>query len=212
MNIVDKIVTSEARPLVDQMLLAQSPLNEIIRKVAEQYKLIFEVEDIERYRKESFIQDDSPMRQIARVTQDISNVEPPPTDEFSKLSLNFSFQKTNEDLELLYGRIRKLAPLAEKYPEDPTYDRRIKEYLSQAEAIRTRVYKHQYEQIRQAVLLTIGKKICTAAISILMPYIHKDFRMEAMRRFQASVEPLLDLKSMPEMPADITKESIKYEQ
>jgi hypothetical protein len=203
MTIVETILKSEARPLIDQMLLEQAKPALIARAVAEKMGIIFQPDDIARYQSEQFDAGESPLQQIAKVARDIANGEPPPTDEFAKLSLNFSFKKTNEDLELLYDRIRKLRKRADEEPEDPTYDRRIKEYIAQAEAIRTRVYKHQYEQIRHAILLTVGKKLCTAAISILMPYIHKEYRSEAMRRFQSAVEPLLDMRSLPDMPVDV---------
>jgi ribosomal protein S15P/S13E len=203
MDIVEKITASEARPLIDGLLLENTPCNDISAKVAEEFGVLFAPEGIEKYRNRGLNDENAAIRQIVKVTKDLANNEMPATDELSKLSMNFSFQKTNEDLALLYDRIRKLLPHAEANPDDPTFDKRIKEYLAQAEAIRTRVYRHQYEQIRQAVLLSTGKKICTAAISILMPYIHKDFRSEAMRRFQSAIEPLLDMKSVPDMPADI---------
>ena len=208
MTIVEQIAVSEARPLIDQLLLEQLAYPEIVKKVAEKKEIIFTAEDIERYHKESYKSGDSPLRQVIQVTQDLSNGEPPALDEFSKLSMHFSFKKTNEDLDLIYERIRDLRAGARVNLDDPTYDRRIKEYLSQAEAIRTRVYRHQYEQIRHAVLLTVGKKICMAAISILMPYIHKDYRAEAMRKFQSAVEPMLDIRSVPDIPVDVAAEPI----
>ena len=203
MTIVERISISEARPFIDQLLLINEPSGSVSRKVAEKYGVLFEPSAIEQYRQELSKSGDNPLQQIVKVTQDISNNEMPPTDEFSKLSLNFSFQKTNEDLDLIYARVRSLRAHAEANPDDPTFDRRIKDYLSQAEAIRTRVFRHQYEQIRHAILLTVGKKLCTAAISILIPYIHKEHKAEAMRRFQSAVESLLDIKSVPDMPADI---------
>lgn len=211
MTILEKITSSDARPLIDSMLLERATPVQIVRAVADKHGEVFEVSDIERYRDEVAARGDSPLTQIVKLTQDISNAEPPAMDEFSRLSLNFSFKKTNDDLELLYDRIRKLRVCADREPEDPTYDRRIKEYMAQAEAIRTRVFRHQYEQIRHAILLTTGKKLCTAAISILMPYIHKDYKAEAMRRFQAAIEPLLDMKSMPAMPPDVAAEKADEE-
>lgn len=203
MNVLEKIVASEARPLIDGLILSKVPSSEIVDQVIEKYGTIFDIKAIEQYRQ-SVINGPEHINQIVKVTQDLGNRELPPTDELSKLSMNFSFQKTNEDLEMLYDRIRKLKKLADDNPDDPTYDRRIKEYMAQAEAIRTRVFRHQYEQIRQAVLMTIGKKITTAAISVLMPYINKEYKPEAMRRFQAAIEPLLELKTPDPIPSDIS--------
>jgi hypothetical protein len=185
------------------MLLEQATSEAIAKAAAAKHGTDFDTASIERYRKEAFGKNDSPLQQVVKITKDLTSSEPPPLDEFGKLSFNFSFKKTNDDLELIYDRIRYLRGFAEDNPEDSSYDRRIKEYMSQAEAIRTRVFRQQYEQIRHAILLTVGKKLCMAAISILMPYIHKDFRDEAMRRFQAAVEPLLDLKAVPDIPKDM---------
>jgi hypothetical protein len=207
MNILDTIAASEARPYIEELILAAAPSSEISLRVAEKFDVLFSPQVIEQYRQKALKDGNSPMQQIVKVTQDLANNDLPPLDELSKLSANFSFKKTNDDLELLYDRIRKLRKCADEEPEEASYDRRIKEYLAQAEAIRTRVFRHQYEQIRHAILLTVGKKLCTAAISILMPYIHKDHRQEAMRRFQAAIEPLLDMKSVPEMPIDVVEAS-----
>jgi len=202
MTILERIAAHEARPLIEALIAERAPSSAISEAVVQKYGILFEPADIEKYRQQSMLEEGSPIRQIVKVTGDLAGSELPPTDELSKLSFNFSFQKTNEDLDLLYDRIRKLKVLADANPDDPTFDRRIAEYISKAEAIRTRVFRNQYEQIRQAILLTIGKKICTAAISILFPYIPKDFRPEAMRRFQASIESLLDAKVIPDAPAD----------
>ena len=42
-----------------------------------------------------------------------------------------------------------------------------------------------------------------AAISVLMPYISKDFKEEALKKFQSAIEPLLDAKAVPNVPSDI---------
>lgn len=205
MTIDEAIAASPARPFIDELILKNTPSSVISSRVAEKYDVLFDPAGIEKYRQKAISSENSPLQQIVKVTQDLSNNELPALDQLSRLSANFSFQKTNEELDMLSDRIRKLLVLADQNPEDPTYDRRIKEYLSQAESIRTRVFRHQYEQIRHAILLTVGKKLCTAAISILMPYIPRDNKKEAMRRFQAAIEPLLDMKSVPDMPADIVE-------
>ena len=202
MTITEKIAASVARPYIDELILLSEPSSTIAQKVAAKSGILFDPAAIETYRQELSKGGNSPLQQVVRVTQDLANNDLPPTDEFGKLSMNFSFKKTNDDLDLIYERIKDLRKFATANPEDGSYDRRIKEYLAQAESIRTRVYTHQYEQIRQAILLTTGKKICTAAISILMPYIPKMMKEEAMRRFQAAIEPLLDLRSLPDMPLE----------
>ena len=203
MNIIDTIAASEARPFIDGLIMEKTPSSLIATAVGEKYGTIVEPADIEKYRQAMPAATPEVVKQIVQVTNDLAGKEMPATDELSKLSMNFSFQKTNEDLDLLYDRIRKLKVLADANPDDPTYDRRISEYIAKAEAIRTRVFKHQYEQIRQAILLTVGKKIATAAVSILVPYIHRDHKQDAMRRFQAAIEKLLDMKTLPDVPEDI---------
>jgi len=203
MNIVEKIAVSDARSLIDKMLLEKRSCSDICREVADKHKLVFHPDDIESYGKEMFLRGNSTIHQVIKVVRDINANELPGNSEFEKLSMNFSFQKTNEDLDMLYDRIRQLKKLADANPEDASYDKRIKDHLAQAEAIRTRVFRHQYEHIRKAVLLSQGKKICLAAISVLMPYIpgvHKD---EALKKFQSAIEPLLDAKAVPDRPDDI---------
>ena len=206
MTIIEKIAASPARPLIDGLIMEDTPSSLISTQVAEKHGVLFEPAEIEQYRQKALTDKNGPFQQIVKVTKDLSSAELPASDELSRLSVNFSFQKTNEELEWLNERIKKLLKLADEEPEEPSYDRRIKEYLAQAEAIRTRVFRHQYEQIRQAIMMTVGKKICVAATSILMPYIHKDHKQEAMRRFQAAIEPLLDLKSPAPMPAELVEE------
>ena len=203
MNIVEKIAVSDARSLIDKMLLEKRSCSDICREVADKHKLVFHPDDIESYGKEMFLRGNSTIHQVIKVVRDINANELPGNSEFEKLSMNFSFQKTNEDLDMLYDRIRQLKKLADANPEDASYDKRIKDHLAQAEAIRTRVFRHQYEHIRKAVLLSQGKKICLAAISVLMPYIHRDHKDEALKKFQAAIEPLLDAKAIPDRPDDI---------
>jgi hypothetical protein len=93
--------------------------------------------------------------------------------------------------------------LAKKYPFDDTYDKRLIGYLAQAESIRTRVFRYQYEQMRKAVLLNIGKKLCMAAINIFLPYVHSEKRKEAVAKFEDVIKPLLGLTAVNEEPADI---------
>ena len=205
MNTGIRIETSDARPLVDDLMMRGNGDSVIALQVKQKFGLGFSSEAVREYRREHFEAGKSAIHQIIKVTKDIANNDLPPDNDRDVLAVYFSFKKTTEDLDLVYDRIRKLKTHAEAEPEKPSYDKRIKDYLAQAEAIRTRVFRHQYENIRKALLLTIGKKLCLAAVSILMPYINPDKKDEALRRFQSAIEPLLDAKAVPDMPEDILK-------
>ena len=77
------------------------------------------------------------------------------------------------------------------------------EYLQKAEGIRNRVFKSQYEDLRKSLLLNIGKKIVSAAIGVLMPYIPYNKQSEAKQRFLSAIEPLLSKEANPEEPEEI---------
>jgi hypothetical protein len=207
MDAVERVAASPVRPMIDQMIMEGKGYPLISQVVGMESNENFAPEVIERYHKECFEKGNSTIHEIIRVTQNIDKTNLPANTSDDKLSAYFSFAKTIDDLDLIYDRIRTLIKLAKDNPEDDTYDKRIKNYISQAEAIRTRVFRHQYENIRRAVLLTTGKKLCLAAVSILIPYIHREKKEEAMRRFQAAIEPLLDPKAIPDIPEDIQTSS-----
>ena len=203
MNISEKIAASEARATIDTMLLAGKQLDEISKVVSEKHNIVLRPSDIRAYKKYMLLNNSSVVNQVMKVSKDINAYEVPGNSELDKLAMNFSFQKTNEDLDDIYRTIRRLRVLADANPDNASYDTRIKNYYAQAESIRCRVFRHQYENIRRAVLLSQGKKICMAAISVLMPYISKDFKEEALKKFQSAIEPLLDAKAVPNVPSDI---------
>ena len=203
MTIRDKISASPSRPIIDQGLMEGLPYATIAQRVRESSGEIFEPSGIADYHNQAFKHGDSTVHQIIQMTQNLDSGELPANNSNDKLSAYFSFSKTAEDLDLIYDRIRELRNNARANPSESTYDRRIKDYLAQAESIRNRVFRHQYENIRRAVLMTVGKKICLAAVSILIPYVNREKKQEALRRFQAAIEPLLDPKIIPPPPADI---------
>lgn len=203
MNVRDKIAASTSRPIIDQGLMEGVGYVVISQRVRETGGEIFEPEAIEDYHIHAFKRGDSTVHQIIRMTQNIDSGELPANNSNDKLSTYFSFAKTTEDLDMIYDRIRELRVAARANPEQSSYDRRIKDYLAQAESIRNRVFRHQYENIRRAVLMTVGKKICLAAVSILIPYVNREKKQEALRRFQAAIEPLLDPKIIPSPPSDM---------
>ena len=163
----------------------------------------FNEKTIKDYRDNIFRQKDGPIGAIVQVTKNLADNELPATSERELMSRHFSFKSTNADLELIYSRIRVLREKADLWPWDDTYDRRITTYLAQAEGIRTRVFRYQYENIRRAVLMNIGKKIVTAAISVFLPYVLPGKRKEVVGRFQNMVAPLLGLPAIPKEPEDI---------
>lgn len=205
MNGIDKIESSPVRPVIDKYLTEGLDSKVIVARIADEQSVIFTVDEIKEYAKKFRVSSTMVVNQVVNTLQDISKRDMPPMSEMDRLASNFSFTRTNDDLDLIYDRIRQLRTLAEANPDERSYDVRIKDYLAQAESIRTRVFRHQYEHIRKAVLMTVGKKICAAAISVLMPYIHKELRAEALKRFQSSVEPLLDMDAVPAMPDDIAR-------
>jgi hypothetical protein len=192
------------RPAIDLMILeGKSPL-EIAKKICIDFDVELTPAAVSSYKTRIFDTGKSTVAQIARMSVDLSKAELPPNNVSDKLSFYFSFQKAVDDLDILYDRIRRLKVAADNDIEEPSYDKRIKENIAQCEAIRVRVFRHQYENIRKAAIMTVGKKIISAAISILIPYIHKDHRREAMGRFQSAIEPLLDEQMVPDIPSDIS--------
>jgi hypothetical protein len=206
---IDKVlelVRSDVRPTVDSLLLKGTSAEMIARQVKERHDVDITVSSISKYRQEYWKKGNSPIHDIIEVSADLSKDFPAENDR-DRLFQHFTFKSTNDDLDLIYDRIRQLRVLANQEPDKSSYDKRIKDYLSQAEAIRTRVFRHDYDRIRKAVLISVGKKLCMAAISILMPYIRDDKRKEALNRFQSAIEPLLDMKAVPDIPSDMSSDT-----
>lgn len=201
MSLGMKIAQSHMRPLIDELLMKGLSAKKIARQLYESgQEETFSENTIADYRANFFRQGDSPLMQVVKVTQDLADNDPPPTTDHETLAAHFTFKSTKEDLDLIYDRIRKLKVLADNNPDDDQYDLRIKGLMDQAEKIRARVFKYQYEQIRRAIMLTIGKKICMAAVSIFLPYIAPNKRDEAVRRFESMIGPLLDVRKLPDDP------------
>ncbi len=200
----NKIATSDKRPVIDDMLLKGMPPKRIARYMREMYNEQFTEKTISDYRDNFFRSEKGIVHQLIQASQDLADKEQPATSDREILSQYFSFKQTHGDLAMIYERIRVLQELAVKYPFDDSYDERIVKLLNQAENIRTRVFRHQYENIRRAILLNVGKKIVMAAINVFLPYIQSERRREAVERFEAIVKPLLGLTALPDEPADIS--------
>jgi hypothetical protein len=200
----NKIATSDKRPVIDDMLLKGMPPKRIARYMREMYNEQFTEKTISDYRDNFFRSEKGIVHQLIQASQDLADKEQPATSDREILSQYFSFKQTHGDLGMIYERIRVLQELAVKYPFDDSYDERIVKLLNQAENIRTRVFRHQYENIRRSILLKVGKKIVMAAINVFLPYIQAEKRREAVERFEAIVKPLLGLTAVPDEPADIS--------
>ena len=203
MNKADRVAASKSRAMIEEMLVSKRSPDDIIKEVALKNGEAFEIDEIKAYDKDYLSQGKGLITQVFDISRDLAKSELPVVDEVDQLAKHFSFQKINEDLELIYGRIRDLKKDAEINPEDDTYDVRIVKYLAQAEAIRTRVVKNQWDGLRKSILLTIGKKIAAAAVSVFMPYVPTAKRDEAKRRFLSAIEPLIDAEIVPTKPDDI---------
>lgn len=199
----NKIATSERRALVDDMLLKGMPPKRIARYMREMYNEQFTEKTVQDYRDNFFRGENGVITQLIAAAQNLADNDPPPTSDREILAQYFSFKQTHSDLALIYERIRVLKELAIKYPFDESYDDRIVRLLAQAESTRTRVFRHQYEQMRRAILLNVGKKICMAAVNVFLPYIESGKRKQATERFEAIVRPLLGLTMSKEDPQDI---------
>jgi len=204
MSLGMKVAQSSIRPLIDELLVKGFSAKKIARQLYESnQEETFSEGTIADYRANFFRAGDSPLMQVVKVTQDLGANEPPPSNDHETLAQHFTFKSTKFDLDLLYERIAKLKTLADAHPDDDQYDNRIKSYMDQAEKIRGRVFKHQYEQIRRAIMLTVGKKICMAAVSIFLPYIPAEKRNEAVSRFESMIGPLLDIRKLPDAPGEV---------
>jgi hypothetical protein len=203
MDKADKIASSLARGLLEQKLLAGIPVDKIVQEIATETGEAFDVDAINLYRKRYLEEGKGLMNDCIAVSKDLSKFELPAVSEVDTLSSYFSFKKTNEDLTLIYDRIRELNTLARQNPDNDSFDKRISEYIKRADCIKDRIIKGQYEDLRKSLLLNMGKKLVVAAIGELMPYIPYAKRDEAKRKFMSAIEPLINNEMVPPDPADI---------
>lgn len=203
MNKADKVAASQARALIEEMLLARKPIPEIMQAVAAKTGEAFDIDDIKAYREEYTDKGRSLITEVLGISKNMAQHEIPPLTDADQLSQYFSFKNTNDDLEMIYDRIRELREDAKKRPEDDTLDSRVIKYLDQAEKIRQRVIKNQFDDLRKTILLTIGKKIASAAVSVFLPYVTPSRKDEARKKFLSAIEPLIDSEIVPKVPDDI---------
>lgn len=201
MALGNKIAQSPLRPTIDELILKGFSSKKIAHHLFESGASdTFSEKTISDYKANIFRQKDSPLMAVAAVVQNLTDNDPPPGNNSEMLASHFTFNSTKADLDFIYSRINTLKILAEANPEDDQYDKRIQDYMNRAEKIRERVFKFQYEQIRRAILVSVGKKICMAAVSIFLPYVNKDKRAEAVERFESAVTPMLGKRDMPSEP------------
>lgn len=204
MSLGMKISQSPLRPLIDEMLMRGVSVKRIARQLYESgSQETFSESTISDYRANFFRTGQSTLMQVVKVTQDLGDNELPPANDHETLAQHFTFKSTKFDLDLIYGRVKKLLVLADANPDDDQYDNRIKSLMDHAEKIRARVFKFQYEQMRRAIMLTTGKKICVAAVSTFLPYIPADKRTLAVKQFESMVGPLLDVRKLPDAPGEV---------
>lgn len=201
MSLGNKIAQSPLRPTIDELILKGLSSKKIAHHLFESGASdTFSEKTISDYKANIFRQKDSPLMAVAAVAQNLTDNDPPPGNSGEMLASHFTFNSTKSDLDFIYTRINALKILADANPEDDQYDKRIQDYMNRAEKIRERVFKFQYEQIRRAILVSVGKKICMAAVSIFLPYIPKEKRAEAVERFESAVTPMLGKRDMPAEP------------
>lgn len=199
----DRVAASKARAFIEEMLIARKPLSDIIKAVAEKSGEAFDVDDINEYNKDYLLQGKGLVNEVINMSKDIAKHECPPTSDAEVLAKYFSFKDTTDNLDMIYARVRELREEAKKHPDDDSYDSRVVKYLDQAEKIRARVIKNQFDNLRKTILLTIGKKIASAAVGVFLPYISSTNRDEARKKFLAAIEPLIDTEMVPKTPEDI---------
>lgn len=202
METEDKVAQSPARATVEELILSGKTNEEIVSDVAGRMGVVLAVSDIETYRERYLKTGKGLCHEVIAASRDLGKSELPAVSEVDTLSGYFSFKRTNDDLDLIYDRIRELTALSRKYPDEDSYDKRISEYLKRAESIRERIFKGQFEELRKSILLNMGKKLVVAAITVLMPYIEYSKREEAKKLFMDAIAPILNVE-MPEEPVDI---------
>jgi hypothetical protein len=199
MSLGIKISQSPLRPAIDELILRGLSAKKIARHLFETGASdTFSEKTISDYKSNFFRTQDSPLMAVAKVAQDLVNNDPPKNGDM--FASHFTFTSTKADLDMIYERIEALKKLAKENPDDEQYDKRLFAALESAGKIRDRVYKFNYEQIRRSILITVGKKICMAAVSIFLPYIAKDKRAEVLERFESAVTPMLGIRDLPGDP------------
>jgi hypothetical protein len=189
--------------IIEEMLIARKPIPDIMVAVAEKTGEAFDIDDITEYNKEYMMTGKGLINEVINVAKDMSKHEIPAVTDADQLARFFSFKNTNDDLTMIYDRIRELRAAAPKHPDDDSYDGRVVKYLDQAEKIRARVIKNQFDNLRKTILMTIGKKIASAAVGVFLPYVTAARRDEARKKFMAAIEPLIDSEMAPPVPEDI---------
>ena len=203
MRKADKVAASKSRALIEEMLISRKPIPEIIKSIAETTGEAFDIDDIHEYNKEYLLQGKGLVNEVINMSRDMAKHDCPPASDADHLAQFFSFRNTTDDLDMIYARVRELREEAKKHPDDDSFDSRIVKYMAQAESIRARVIKNQFDNLRKTILLTIGKKIASAAVTVFLPYISTGNRDEARKKFLSAIEPLIDTEMVPPTPKDI---------
>src|SRR3990172_821487 len=154
----ESVAISKSRALIEQKILRGLPYEVIAQEVAQEGGDALLSDDIQAYDEAYVKTGKSLIAEVVDATRDLAKAELPSADEMDVLSGYFSFKKTNEDLKLIYDRIRELNTLAKENPAIGSYDARIAEYIKRAEGIRERIFKSQFDELRRSILVNIGKK------------------------------------------------------
>lgn len=200
------IASSEYRMDIEKRLFfTDTPLHKLAMELSKEFNEVITVEMLYAYKQKYSFKGKSLTETVVKATQDLVKSELPPSTDIDELSIYFSYKRINEDLQIIYDRIEALNRLAIDSPGDDSYDKRIDNYIKRAESIRQGIIKNQFNNLRKAILLNIGKKIAVAAIGIFMPYVSPVNRDEAKRRFMAAIEPLLNMDIIEKEPINITE-------
>jgi hypothetical protein len=202
MDNADKVAQSPARAFIEEQVLAGKTNEEIVSDAAAARGEVFSCEEVEAYREKYLKTGQGLCHEVIEASRNLGRAELPATNDIDTLSSFFSFKRTNDDLELIYSRIRELTELSRQYPDIDSYDKRIAEYLKRAESIRERIFKGQFEDLRKSILMNAGKKLVVAAITVLMPYVQYNKREEAKKLFLDAIAPILNVE-VPMEPEDI---------
>lgn len=197
-----KIASSKNRLDIESKIIAGVSAEEICMYALREHNEVLTVPDIEEYKAKYILPCKGLIHKIAESAKDLSKREIPPVSEVDRLSGFFSFQKANEDLDMIYSRIKELKALAVSDPSEDSYDKRIAEYLKRVDAIKASLLKNQFEDLRRSVLMNIGKKIAIAAINTLLPFIKFEDRDVARQKFMRAIEPLVN-PEVPQEPEEI---------
>ena len=199
----DRVAASKARALIEECFLARKRPHEIVIIVAERTNECFDVEDLRAYYHEYMEKGHSLIADCLMVAKDLSCNELPAVTDSDELAKFFSHKNTTEDLRMIYDRVRELTTIAKANNADDSFDARIVKYLDQAEKIRGRVIKNQFDSLRQSIVVNVGRKMVVAAIASFLPYVGPKYKTEAKEKFLKSIEPLINTDWTPTVPDDI---------